>query len=172
MIGGAAAEAEAVDLVVGRADRLPYLVGRFGGAICTLAIHHFETLDAAIREIQRVMKQGRFVIFTSTPEQIRRYWLAEYFPEAISKSAEQMPALKTLTKSLRMSGFDLVATERYSVRRDLRDFFLYSGKWRPEIYLDAAVRGGISTFASLASPLEVQYGCERLAADMDSGVVK
>lgn len=55
------------------------------------------------------------------------------------------------------------------VAPDLQDLFLYSGKQRPELYLNPAVRADISTFASLADPEEVREGCERLEADLRSG---
>jgi hypothetical protein len=55
------------------------------------------------------------------------------------------------------------------VRHDLQDFFLYSGKHRPEIYLDPRVRTGISTFAALADAAEVEDGCQRLSQDIESG---
>jgi ubiquinone/menaquinone biosynthesis C-methylase UbiE len=42
-----------VDLVIGQVERLPYEAGVFAGATCTLAIHHFESLDAAFGEIHR-----------------------------------------------------------------------------------------------------------------------
>jgi hypothetical protein len=98
--------------------------------------------------------------------------LAEYFPEAISKSADQLPALEKITRALTSAGLELVATEPYSVRGDLQDLFLYSGKWRPEIYLEPEVRAGISTFALHCLPSELEEGCERLAMDIENGEVR
>jgi ubiquinone/menaquinone biosynthesis C-methylase UbiE len=171
MIAQAGRKTDLVDWIIGKADRLPYQDQVFDGAICTLAIHHFAGLDSAFLEIHRVIADGRLVLFTATPEQIRRYWLAEYFPEAIGTAARQMPGLEALTESLKCSGFHLVTLEPYSVRKGLQDFFLYSGKHRPEIYLDPSVRAGISTFALLASQAEIQDGCRRLAADIDSRAI-
>jgi hypothetical protein len=37
------------------------------------------------------------------------------------------------------------------------------------MYLSESVRRGISTFASLADPFEVETGCQRLRADTQSG---
>jgi SAM-dependent methyltransferase len=149
--------------------RLPYRDELFSGVVCTLAIHHFPSLTLAFTEIYRVMARGNFALFTSTPEQTSQYWLAEYFPEAIRKSAEQMPALELVKDALRQAGFSSITTENYSVQEDLQDFFLYSGKHRPAMYLDAAVRSGISTFALLASATEIEEGCRKLAADITQG---
>lgn len=148
---------------------LPLAAETFDGAICTLAIHHFENLPLAFGEIRRVLKpDGVFVIFTATPEQTRNYWLAEYFPRAIEKSAAVLPALETIFDALQKEGFDSIETENYSVREDLRDLFLYSGKHQPEIYLDEKIRRNISTFTQLADEGEVKTGCRRLAADIET----
>jgi hypothetical protein len=54
---------------------------------------------------------------------------------------------------------------------DLQDFFSYSGKFRPEMYLSDRVRRGISTFAALADPEEMAEGCRRLEEDIASGEI-
>ena len=152
---------------------LPFENEFFDGAICTLAIHHFENLEKAFDEIRRTLKaDSRFVIFTSLPEQTRNYWLAKYFPKAIEKSAEWLPDSETISNALRYAGFGSIETEIYRVREDLQDFFLYSGKYKPEIYLDENVRANISTFALLAETNEVERGCRHLAADIESGKIQ
>ena len=67
------------------------------------------------------------------------------------------------------AGFQIADTELCSIRPDLQDFFWYSGKFRPEMYLSDQVRQGISTFAALADPDEVAEGCRRLAEGIASG---
>ncbi|WP_199900107.1 class I SAM-dependent methyltransferase [Caldalkalibacillus mannanilyticus] len=62
--------------------KLPFSSRTFKGATCILAIHHFDHLVEAFQEVYRVIDEGRFVIFTSSPEQMDRYWLKEYFPVA------------------------------------------------------------------------------------------
>ena len=39
------------------------------------------------------------------------------------------------------------------------------------MYLDPRVRAGISSFANLAPPEEVEHGLARLARDVDSGAI-
>ena len=80
-----------------------------------------------------------------------------------------MRALDLVTVALTQAGFTSIDTEGFDIRDDLQDFFLYSGKYRPEMYLNEGVRRGISTFASLADPEEVTSGCLRLAEDIQSG---
>ena len=170
MLGRARGKAGTVAWTRADVTRLPYPAAVFDAALCTLAIHHFPDLAAAFGEVRRVLRpRGRFVLFTSTWEQTGRYWLAEYFPAAIRRSAEQMPSLEAVTAALAAAGFRAPETEPYEVREDLADRFLYSGKHRPEIYLDPAIRRGISTFSTLADPEEVEDGLARLAADLASG---
>lgn len=173
MIETARRKSNLVEWRLSDAALLPFPAEFFDGAICTLAIHHFESLLTVFGEIRRVLKaKGAFVIFTATPEQTRSYWLAEYFPTAIEKSAAAMSNLETISDTLREAEFALVETESYEVREDLQDLFLYSGKYKPEIYLDAKVRRNISTFVLLADQCEVETGCERLAADITSGQIR
>ena len=171
MIDSARDKSDDILWQVAGAEALPYPDATFSGILCTLAIHHFNNLNPVFREVHRVLSAGRFVLFTATPEQMNKYWLVEYFPDAIRRSAEQMPNLEIVKHVLDESGFDVVETEPYSIQATLQDLFLYSGKHRPEFYLDAAVRSGISTFALLASATEVEAGCQRLAADIRTGAI-
>jgi ubiquinone/menaquinone biosynthesis C-methylase UbiE len=150
----------------------PFEAGAFAGAICTLAIHHFPDLTIAIREISRILDpvEGRFVIFTATPEQMDRYWLGRYFPEMMRRSAGQMPRIERVERALSSERFRKITLESYSVTPDLEDKFLYSGKHRPELYLDPDFRAGISSFANLADPAEIESGLSRLSRDIATGV--
>jgi hypothetical protein len=87
----------------------------------------------------------------------------------MARSIAQMPSLKAMVETLQQSGFEEISTEPYEVQRGLQDLFLYSGKHRPELYLDPRVRAGISTFAALAEPSEVEDGCRKLSQDIASG---
>lgn len=158
--------------VEGSVDGLPFEDDFFEGITCTLAIHHFPSLVKAFREARRVLRNGRFVLFTSTAEQMRGYWLQEYFPDAMERSWNQMPEMDSIGKALTSSGFKIVAVDPYFVREDLEDLFLYSGKHRPEMYLDPNVRRGISTFSSLANPDEIAAGCKKLRIDIESEKIK
>ena len=156
----------------GDVNRLPFPSDCFDGVTCTLAIHHFPSLSRAFAEVRRVLKDGRFVLFTSTTEQMKGYWLNVYFPDAMRLSMEQMPNRADISNALDDSGFQTLEVEPYAVHEELVDFFLYSGKHRPEMYLDPTVRRGISTFSSLARPEEIEIGCARLKTDIESGRIK
>lgn len=169
MLASAREKAQSISLLHADAAALPFVDAAFDGAVCTLAIHHFPSLEPAFRQVGRVLRAGRFVLFTSAREQMRRFWLNEYFPQAMERSIAQMPDLADVRAALRSAGLRVVAEDPFDVTPSLQDFFLYSGKHRPELYLDPRVRAGISTFAKPADESEVRVGCARLAEDIRSG---
>ena len=152
------------------ATALPFDDGTFDAAVCTMALHHFPQPESVFREIARVLDEdARLVFLTASREQMRRYWLNEYFPNAMERSTVQMPPLDQSIIALLGAGFSQVTAVPFFVTAELQDLFLYAGKYRPELYLDPGVRAGISTFANLADPAEIEQGCARLAADLRSG---
>jgi len=169
MVATASEKASSVTWHLGNAEALPFPDGMFSGALCTLAIHHFRAIRPVFQEVFRVLDGGHFVIFTATPEQMRGYWLNEYFPRAMDRSIQQMPSLEVVVKNLQSVGFGSIHTEPYEVSDSLQDLFLYSGKHRPALYLDPRIRASISTFAALAEPDEVECGCAQLSQDIQSG---
>ena len=150
---------------------LPFSGQCFDGAICTQAIHHFPDLGAAFREMRRVLRGGRLVMFTSTRVQMRSYWLNAYFPKAMRRAIDQLPSDEQLQGALDQAQLRVVAAEPWFVPNDPIDLFLYSGKHNPRIYLDERVRKGISTFANLAEADEIEIGLARLKHDITTGAV-
>jgi SAM-dependent methyltransferase len=170
MLAGARAKSAAVGWCQADVAALPFRGGVFDGALCTLAVHHFPDLGAVLAEARRVLApRGRLVIFTAFPEQMRDCWLGEYFPLMLERSIVQMPSAGAVEGALREAGLRLLQVEPWLVPADLVDLFLYSGKDRPELYFDPAVRRGISSFALLADAGEVEGGLARLQADLASG---
>ena len=161
-----------IHLARGDASALPYGVGTFDGAVCTMALHHLPDLAPVFHETRRVLQAGRLVIFTSTCEQLAGYWLNEYFPVAMARSTEQMPSMAVVLRTLGEAGFTVDTVEPYGVRPDLQDLFLYAGKHRPELYLSETMRRGISTFSTLSDPAELEEGCARLQRDIESGFIR
>ena len=119
-----------------------------------------------------ILREGRFVLFTALPSQLSSYWLYEYFPIAMQKSVCQLPSLKVITQALKHLGFELENSIPFFVTSELEDFFLYSGKHKPETYLSKKVRDGISIFSNLAQRDEVAVGLAKLARDIESGYIK
>ncbi|MDN5200639.1 class I SAM-dependent methyltransferase [Fulvivirgaceae bacterium BMA10] len=141
------------------------------GAIASLTIHHWPDLQKGFEEMNRVLKKNsRLVIFTSTPHQMKGYWLNYYFPKMLEDSMHQMPTYEKVAACLENNSFHILGTEKYFVKEDLEDLFLQSGKYNPSLYLNKQVRRGISSF-SLAQAKEVTSGLEKLEDDIESGII-
>ncbi len=138
------------------------------GIIASLTIHHWTNLKSGFIELNKVLKpNGRIVIFTSTPKQMKGYWLNHYFPKMLSDSMIQMPTMESVETAMKDGGIELLGTDKYFIKPDLRDQFLYCGKQNPELYFDKQIRYGISSFSSLANQTEVEQGLLELRKDID-----
>ena len=154
-----------------RAEAIPFASGSFDGSICTFVHHHMADPAAAFREVYRVMKpHARLVILNGTAEQMRHYWLNEYFPRMMQKAIAPYERFVTI-EALESAGFRIACEEKYDVTPDLKDFFLCCGKLQPERYLDPHIRSGISSFADAPDQEEVARGVQRIADDIDSGSI-
>ncbi|PQJ79060.1 class I SAM-dependent methyltransferase [Polaribacter porphyrae] len=143
------------------------------GIIASLTIHHWTDLKKGFSELNRVLKpNGRIVIFTSTPKQMNGYWLNHYFPKMLSDSIVQMPSFENIKTAMEASEIQLLETEKYFIKEDLMDKFLYCGKQNPELYFDTQIRNGISSFASLSNIDEVENGLSKLKTDVENGEIK
>ncbi len=154
------------------AENLPFENEFFSGAIASLTIHHWKDLPKAFLEISRVLKnKGKFVLFTTLPEHTAGYWLTEYFPKMMQDSVGQLPSFSEIENAFEAANLKIEKTENYFVRNDLEDLFLYSGKHRPELYLQPEIRRGISSFSNLANADEIEKGLQTLAEDIKSGKI-
>ena len=169
MLARAREKSRAAAWLNGNVLALPFRDASFAGATMTFVHHHLSDPVAGFREIRRVLAPGgRFVLLNGTLEQFRHYWLLEYFPRAMEQAFAPYACLKT-DDALAAAGFSIEVTEPYEVAADLKDWFLYCGKRKPELYLDPRVRAGISAFACAQDQDEIARGVERLAADIRSG---
>lgn len=142
------------------------------GVVGTLTLHHWDSLEKGFSELYRIMKPyANLVFFTSTPAQMKGYWLNHYFPKMLEDSLQQMPSLEHITKAMQSAGFKDIFTEKYNVQPNLKDQFLYVGKENPKLYLNEAIRNGISSFSLLANKEEVEKGLLELEKDINSGAI-
>ena len=161
-----------IDWKTGYAENTGLPENSMDGIMASLTIHHWQNLNMAFSEMARILKQhGRIVIFTSTPEQMKGYWLNHYFPNMLADSIKQMPALKRIEEAMNQSNIKIINTEKYFIKPNLQDQFLYCGKQKPELYFDKTVRHGISSFSSLANQSEVESGLIALREDINSGKI-
>ena len=173
MLDTAKLKSTTIEWRFGTAEEIPFANETFDGAVATLTMHHWKDIEKGFSELNRVLKlNGKLVIFTSTPEQMDGYWLNHYFPEMMIKSTQQMPTLEKIKSTAEIAGLEILGTENYFVKEDLKDLFLHAGKYNPEFYFNESNRKGISSFAAISNAEEVNAGLKKLRRDIESGEIK
>jgi SAM-dependent methyltransferase len=151
-----------VPVIQAVAELLPFRDGTLDAAMAILTMHHWSDPAQGLTELRRVAR--RVVILTIAPEFARSFWLtAEYFPGIGEWDANHFMSIRALCAELGETTVVPVL-----VPHDCQDGFLAAFWRRPDAYLDARVRAGISTFAVI-DKLERDAGSRRLAHDLKSG---
>jgi ubiquinone/menaquinone biosynthesis C-methylase UbiE len=173
MLAAAERKNDRISWRVGTAEKTNLVAESMDGITGSLTIHHWSDLRNGFSELNRILKENRrIVVFTSTPEQMKGYWLNHYFPQMLKDSMRQMPSYTKVIEAMTGSGFEMIGTEKYFVQPGLTDHFLYCGKTRPELYLRDDIRYGISSFSDLAGQQEIRKGLIQLRSDIDSGKIQ
>jgi len=150
---------QAAPAVQAIAERLPFRNDAFDAAMAVLTIHHWNDQDAGLWELNRVAVE-RIVLLTWDPSH-HGFWLVnDYFPEFLEADRKRLPPIERLLNAVTDGRVITVP-----IPHDCVDGFLGAYWRRPEAYLNANVRSGISSFATCTnlSPLQ------RLADDLESG---
>lgn len=101
-------------------------------------------------------------------EGAQSFWLADYFPEVWQAVFDAFPPLSEVAKLIEEVTARMVRIEEFSLPHDLADQFAAAGWRRPEIYLNAEVRAGMSAFR-LADQTLLAQQLTRLGEDLQSG---
>lgn len=170
MLDEARDKREDITWLSGSAEHLPLTDNSADGAVATFTIHHWSDIRKSFHEIARVLKPGaRLIIFTCTPDQIKGYWLNEFFPEMVKRSLGKAIDPTLFANAAEGAGLQITKREKYFIKEDIRDGFYYSGKHHPEKYLDPAVRKGMSVFATLLDKNEEAAGLDKLKRCIEGG---
>src|SRR5262245_27020555 len=141
---------------------LPFRDDGFAAALAILTVHHWPDRARGLDELARVARR-RVVVVTWDPS-ISGFWLADdYFPEIFETDLKIFPTIEDYRRAL--GGLDV---RPMLIPHDCVDGFLGAYWRRPHAYLDASVRGTISTFAKLP-PRAVESGVEQLRRDLEDG---
>ncbi len=151
----------AAPAVQASATDLPFRDAAFGAALAVLTVHHWPDRARGLGALARVTRE-RVVIITWDPAALSRFWLIDdYFPELVTLDRDIFPTLEELRRVL-----GRIEVRAVLVPHDCVDGFLGAYWRRPHAYLDAGVRGAISTFTKLA---DAEPGLARLRADLADG---
>jgi SAM-dependent methyltransferase len=142
------------------AIELPFPDASFDAALSVLSLHHWPDQARGLAELVRLARE-RVVLVTWDPAAPQFWLVEEYFPEIRAIDQPLFPSLDELGQVL-----GPIEVEPFLVPADCRDGFLGAYWRRPEAYLDAGVRGAISTFTKLR---DVEAGVARLRRELADG---
>jgi len=123
----------ALDLVRGRAGRLPFSAAAFDLVYCVNALHHFEDRPAFVAEARRLLRAGgALAVVGMDPRRARRGWYVyDYFPGTYRADLARFPSWGTVAEWMIAAGFGPLAWQTVEEIRDakhgravLRDPFL------------------------------------------------
>jgi SAM-dependent methyltransferase len=152
----------AAPAIAARAEALPFDDDAVDGAMACVTIHHWEPVDAGLRELRRVAR-GPVVIFTFELDALPA-WQLELLREGVEKERPRFPALDDVAAILG----GRTRAERVPTPGDCVDGFFEAFWRRPEMLLDPDIRSAQSVWALLA-PGEEQRIVDRLANALHSG---
>jgi len=154
----------------GFAENMPFEDDSFDGAVCILASHHFNSLEKAILEIVKILKDnGVFILFSADPRKVdKNCWIKDYFSKIYNKAIITLPDQKHIITLLEKSFKNKCNIYDFKLPPDLKDRFFYSGWRMPEKYLDKEFRNGISVF-SLFNEDQIEDIISKLEIDLKNG---
>ncbi len=148
--------------VQGVAEHLPFPDDSFDAAMGVLTVHHWTDQRAGLDELRRV--SARQVLMVFEPLEAHRFWLLDYFPEALDSPVESSaPTPDTLAEVL-----DVVDVQTMWIPADCSDGVAAAYWRRPEAYLDPDVQRSMSLLALLPHDV-LARGTARLASDLEDG---
>jgi len=159
----------AIEWLPGYAESVPLPDASVDGVMSTLANHHFRDMAAAAGQMHRICPDGPVVLFTIDPRRSEAFWFRDYFPAVHERMFDAFRPVAELVALLRTSSGRNVEVSGFPLPADLSDLNMHAGWNRPEIYLNPAIRAGMSGLA-LADEAEVSSGLQRLQADLESGL--
>lgn len=142
------------------ADALPFRDATFGASLAILTIHHWSDWRRGLREMARVARD-RTILLTWDPSAAGFWLVDDYFPDILSLDRQIFPSLDAIAREL-----GPLAVSPIPIPGDCIDGFLGAYWQRPHAYLDASVRGAISSFSRVPN---VEDGLRRLERDLHSG---
>jgi ubiquinone/menaquinone biosynthesis C-methylase UbiE len=156
---------QAIQWIDAFAEQIPLPDRSADVAIIMLAFHHFPDYQQALREIQRVIGGGKIILFTYDPAVISSFWLTDYFPSFMADVQSTFLPIPTLITEIKSISNLTVNVLPFPLPNDLSDSFAAVGWARPELYLDANIRNGISSFAKMPET-ELDRGATSLRDDL------
>jgi ubiquinone/menaquinone biosynthesis C-methylase UbiE len=160
---------QSIQWLSGSAESIPLPDKSVAACFSILAYHHFEDRRTALSEMMRIAGSGPLVFFTFCPRRLSTFWLYRYFPAMLADARSCFHSAEATAAEMEGWTGRKATLDWFPLPSDLVDWFAAAGWNRPEHYLDANVRQGISSFAKVPEA-ELEPGLRRLASDLAGGL--
>ena len=131
-------------------------------------VHHFSNLRQALREFDRILKDGPMILFTFDPSVSVRMWLFDYWPSLRAvEEAAYLPVDQLCGQIEEVFGKQPDVLP-FLLPRDFSDVFSAALWSRPQLLFDSNTIKASSLLSSL-DPSALQEGLEQLRIDLDTG---
>ena len=152
---------------------LPFDPDTFDGVVTVNTLHYASKgLIPVFQEMGRVLKPGaQAVVFALALEQSLQFWLGHYFPFFRARAYKTLLPMDALVSAFKEASFREVSVEPFFVTQKTSDFFTYACKYRPHLFLNPAIRAGMTPLRLPQHAEEIRIGCERLEKDLFSGAI-
>ena len=155
--------AGAAPAVLAAAERLPFPDDSFDAALAIITLHHWDDVDAGLREMRRVARR-RAVIVTFDPALEADLWIArDYIREHVIQTFTSLPPISRILET-----FPDAEVHPLLIPNDCSDR-MFATLWaRPEEYLDPDIRAATSVWQRLPKDV-VTRAIDDLRQDLASG---
>jgi SAM-dependent methyltransferase len=145
------------------AERLPFPDDSFDAAWAVVTIHHWDDVDAGLREMRRVARR-RAVVVTFDPQLEADLWIVrDYIHEHAMQTFSPLPSIERV-----LGTFPGAEVRPLLIPNDCTDR-MFAALWgRPEEYLDPDVRAATSVWQRLPADV-VERAVGELRRDLASG---
>jgi SAM-dependent methyltransferase len=156
--------ADRAPAIAASAEDLPLDEDAFEASMALATVHHWQDLEAGLRELRRVTS-GPVVVLTFDPDALGDYWLLrDYLSGTPAGEREWMPSVAALGAILG----GVVKVQAIPILAGCCDGFLEAYYNNPEAFLQAEVRAAQSLWPSLPAGAQ-QRALYALQADLHSG---
>lgn len=144
------------------AEALPFADDAFDAAMAVFTVHQWRDLGRGLAELRRVTR-GPIAILTCDPDEVERFWLANYCPEVLAVEARRYPSIDQIA-----AGLGPVRVEPVAIPADCTDGFQEAYFGKPEMFLDGEARDACSAW-SFVQPAALAGFEARLFEDLRTG---
>jgi SAM-dependent methyltransferase len=155
--------ARAAPAVLAAAEHLPFPEDSFDAAMAIITLHHWDDVDAGLREMRRVARR-RTVIVTFDPALEADLWMArDYIREHVIHTFSSLPPISRILET-----FPDAEVRPLLIPNDCSDH-MFATLWaRPEAYLDPHIRAATSVWQRLPGDV-LTRAIDDLRQDLASG---